>query len=173
RDVSRTFPKHKLFADEGGQGQTRLFNVMKAYSLYDQEVGYCQGMAFVVALILTQMPEEEAFAVFVQMMGKYKLRRMYIPGMSGVDLSLFQLENMIQDLNPRLHKHFQMHGMFASMYASSWFLSLFTITFSPSLASRVVDLFLVEGLDVILALCYSMLDVCSYELLTRDLEGMI
>lgn len=45
-----------------------LFNVMKAYSLHDREVGYCQGSAFIVGLLLMQMPEEEAFAVLVKLM---------------------------------------------------------------------------------------------------------
>lgn len=41
---------------------------MKAYSLHDREVGYCQGSAFIVGLLLMQMPEEEAFAVLVKLM---------------------------------------------------------------------------------------------------------
>lgn len=41
---------------------------MKAYSLHDREVGYCQGSAFIVGLLLMQMPEEEAFAVVVKLM---------------------------------------------------------------------------------------------------------
>lgn len=42
RDLARTFPKHSFFQDANGLGQESLFNVMKAYSLYDPEVGYCQ-----------------------------------------------------------------------------------------------------------------------------------
>ena len=36
-------------------GQESLFNVMKAYSLHDREVGYCQGTAFIVGLLLMQV----------------------------------------------------------------------------------------------------------------------
>lgn len=42
RDVNRTFPAHDFFRDDGS-GQESLYKVSKAYSVYDTEVGYCQG----------------------------------------------------------------------------------------------------------------------------------
>lgn len=52
RDLARTFPDHPYFKDPEGQGQIGLFNVVKAYSIYDQDVGYCQGIAFIVGALL-------------------------------------------------------------------------------------------------------------------------
>ena len=52
RDLARTFPKHERFAEPGGPGQESLFNIIKAYSLYDPEIGYCQGIAFIVGALL-------------------------------------------------------------------------------------------------------------------------
>jgi hypothetical protein len=52
RDLARTFPKHEFFKSATGVGQESLFNVMKAYSLYDPEVGYCQGLSFIVGSLL-------------------------------------------------------------------------------------------------------------------------
>jgi hypothetical protein len=43
RDISRTFPKHPLFRDKLAFGQSSLFHVLRAYSLYDRQLGYCQG----------------------------------------------------------------------------------------------------------------------------------
>lgn len=43
RDIARTYPEHDFFKEKDGTGQEALFNVMKAYSLHDREVGYCQG----------------------------------------------------------------------------------------------------------------------------------
>ena len=40
RDINRTFPEHPQFGFE--QGQQALYRVLKAYSLHDLEVGYCQ-----------------------------------------------------------------------------------------------------------------------------------
>ena len=55
RDIARTYPEHDFFKKKDGIGQEALFNVMKAYSIHDREVGYCQGSAFIVGLLLMQV----------------------------------------------------------------------------------------------------------------------
>jgi hypothetical protein len=46
-------------------GQAALRRVLRAYSYYDPEVGYCQGMNFIAGMFLTIMSEEEAFWLLV------------------------------------------------------------------------------------------------------------
>jgi len=55
RDLSRTFPDHDYFKDSNGEGQESLFNVMKVYSLYDKDLGYCQGLSFIVGPLLLKV----------------------------------------------------------------------------------------------------------------------
>lgn len=50
RDLTRTFPNHPFFMQEAGR--QALYNVAKAYSVFDQEVGYCQGLAFIIGCLL-------------------------------------------------------------------------------------------------------------------------
>lgn len=52
RDINRTFPANKVFKEIGGSGQDALFKVSKAYAVYDDEVGYCQGLTFIAASLL-------------------------------------------------------------------------------------------------------------------------
>nr|DBA18076.1 TPA: hypothetical protein GDO54_016367 [Pyxicephalus adspersus] len=96
RDIARTYPEHDFFKEKDSLGQEVLFNVMKAYSLVDREVGYCQGSAFIVGLLLMQMPEEEAFCVFVKLMQDYRLRELFKPSMAELGLCMYQFECMIQ-----------------------------------------------------------------------------
>ena len=42
KDLHRTYKMHELFAEEGGLGQREMCKVLKAYSLYNSKVGYCQ-----------------------------------------------------------------------------------------------------------------------------------
>ncbi|XP_069795342.1 ecotropic viral integration site 5 protein homolog isoform X5 [Narcine bancroftii] len=98
RDIARTYPEHEFFKEKDSLGQEVLFNVMKAYSLVDREVGYCQGSAFIVGLLLMQMPEEEAFCVFVKLMQDYRLRELFKPSMAELGLCMYQFEWMIQGL---------------------------------------------------------------------------
>ena len=42
KDLPRTYKLHELFAAEGGLGQNEMKKVLKAYSIYNPTVGYCQ-----------------------------------------------------------------------------------------------------------------------------------
>jgi len=55
--------KTRLAVAEGGQASLR--RVLRAYSCYDREVGYCQGMNFIAGMFLTFTSEEEAFWLLV------------------------------------------------------------------------------------------------------------
>lgn len=55
--AGRTFPAHPYFSTALGPGQLALFNLLKAYSLLDKEVGYCQGLSFVAGILLMHVSE--------------------------------------------------------------------------------------------------------------------
>ncbi|XP_019697545.1 ecotropic viral integration site 5 ortholog isoform X1 [Harpegnathos saltator] len=174
RDIARTYPEHDFFKEKDGLGQESLFNVMKAYSLHDREVGYCQGSGFIVGLLLLQqMPEEEAFAVLVALMQEYRLRDMYKPSMAELGVCMYQLEHLVADTHPELHAHFTVHGFHTSMYASSWFLTLFTTALRLPLACRIFDVFLSEGMEIIFKVALAMLHLGKEDLLSLDMEGML
>ncbi|XP_044309617.1 EVI5-like protein isoform X2 [Varanus komodoensis] len=172
RDIARTYPEHEFFKGQDSLGQEVLFNVMKAYSLVDREVGYCQGSAFIVGLLLMQMPEEEAFCVFVRLMQEYRLRELFKPTMAELGLCIYQFEYMLQEQLPELNIHFRSQSFLTSMYASSWFLTLFLTTFPLPVATRVFDIFMYEGLEIIFRVGMALLQFNQAELIQLDMEGM-
>ncbi|TRY99506.1 hypothetical protein DNTS_020815 [Danionella cerebrum] len=172
RDIARTYPEHDFFKGQDSLGQEVLFNVMKAYSLVDREVGYCQGSAFIVGLLLMQMPEEEAFCVFVRLMQEYRLRELFKPSMAELGLCIYQFEHLLQEQLPELNVHFRSQSFHTSMYASSWFLTLF-LTFLPlPIATRIFDIFMYEGLEIIFRVGIAILQYNQTDLIQLDMEGM-
>ncbi|KAI8807176.1 rab-GTPase-TBC domain-containing protein, partial [Cladochytrium replicatum] len=163
RDVPRTFPKVDLFREENGRGQAMLYNLLCAYSIYDPEVGYCQGLSFLVGpLIMQNMTEPEAFAVLVRLMEDpdpdnptalttnttkriYGLRSLFTPQMTGLHELLYLHEHFLSRLFPPLHRHFQSHRISPSLYASQWFLTLFAYAFPFPLVFRIMDVLIAEG----------------------------
>ncbi|XP_030246026.1 ecotropic viral integration site 5 ortholog isoform X2 [Drosophila navojoa] len=173
RDIARTYPEVDFFKEKDGPGQEALFNVIKAYSLHDREVGYCQGSGFIVGLLLMQMPEEEAFAVLVQIMQQHRMRHMFKPSMSELGLCMYQLENLVQEQIPDMHLHFQLQGFQTTMYASSWFLTLYTTTLNVNLSCRIMDVFLSEGMEFIFKVALALLLTGKEALLSLDMEAML
>lgn len=51
-DLGRTFPNHQYYKASLGVGQLSLFNILKAYSILDPELGYCQGLGFICGVLL-------------------------------------------------------------------------------------------------------------------------
>ncbi|KAF9393088.1 GTPase-activating protein [Podila verticillata] len=172
RDMSRTFPNHDYFQEES-TGQEHLFNVVKAYSLYDPEVGYCQGLSFVVGPLLLNMPDEEAFCVLVRMMGSYEMRGHYTPEMNMLQLRLYQYEQLMEEQVPIIHKHFQNQGIRSTMYASQWFMTLFAYKFPLELVFRVYDIIFVEGIDSLLRFAIALLKANHDKILNHDFETLI
>ena len=123
KDLARTFPGQDDFQDGTGIGQENLFNVVKAYSLYDEECGYCQGMQFVVGPLLLNMPDEEAFSTLVRLMKSYDLRGHFVPNMPALQLRLYQFDRLLEEMLPLLHRHLVRSGVKSSMYASGWFMT--------------------------------------------------
>lgn len=173
RDIHRTFPAHDYFKDTGGDGQESLYKICKAYSVYDEDIGYCQGQSFLAAVLLLHMPEEQAFCVLVKIMYDYGLRDLYKNNFEDLHCKFYQLERLMQEQLPDLHNHFSDLNLEAHMYASQWFLTLFTAKFPLCMVFHIIDLLLSEGLNIIFHVALALLKTSKEDLLQADFEGAL
>lgn len=130
--------------------QDGLFGLCKSYALFDEAVGYAQGINFVAMPLLFNMNEEEAFTLLVRLMHKYNLRSLFEPEMPGLHLHLYKFERLLEDLEPALYVHLKRRHVGPELYATQWFLTLFAYRFPLQLVLRVYDLLFSEGLTAIL-----------------------
>ncbi|KAH8177926.1 rab-GTPase-TBC domain-containing protein [Sarocladium implicatum] len=130
--------------------QDGLFGVCKAYALFDEGVGYAQGMNFLIMPLLFNMPEQEAFCLLVRLMNNYHLRDLFIQDMPGLHKALYQFERLLEDFEPALYCHLHRKGISPHLYATQWFLTLFAYRFPLQLVLRIYDLIFSEGLSAIL-----------------------
>ncbi|XP_068599147.1 rab GTPase-activating protein 1 isoform X2 [Brachionichthys hirsutus] len=173
RDIHRTFPAHDYFKDSDGDGQDSLYKICKAYSVYDEEIGYCQGQSFLAAVLLLHMPEEQAFCVLVKIMYEYGLRALYKNNFENLHCKFYQLERLMQEQIPDLWSQFQELNLEAHMYASQWFLTLFTAKFPLCMVFHITDLLLCEGLNIIFNVALALLKTSKEDLLQADFEGAL
>ncbi|TFY83696.1 hypothetical protein EWM64_g309 [Hericium alpestre] len=173
RDLGRTFPHHAFFTDGQGIGQENLFNVLKAYSIYDPQVGYCQGLPFIVAVLLLNMPDEEAFCLLVRLMHSYDLRGHFLPEMPKLQLRMFQFDRLIEDLLPVLNVHFLRQGIKSSMFCSQWFLTLFSYRFPLDIVFRIFDNCLASGIEAIFGFSLILLQKNEGQLLKLKFDELV
>ncbi|XP_026734392.1 TBC1 domain family member 4 isoform X2 [Trichoplusia ni] len=156
-DLGRTFPKHSYFASALGPGQLALYNILKAYSLLDPDVGYCQGLSFVAGVLLLHMEEAEAFVLLRHLMFRRGLRKQYLPDMSALQVQLYQLSRLLRDHEPDLHEKLEALDISPALYAAPWMLTLFTSQFPLGFVVRVFDLIFLESLDIVFSVSLALL----------------
>ncbi|XP_007562254.1 TBC1 domain family member 10B [Poecilia formosa] len=172
KDLHRQFPFHEMFAARGGHGQQDLYRILKAYTVYRPDEGYCQAQAPVAAVLLMHMPAEQAFWCLVQICEKY------LPGYYSAGLEAIQLDgeiffSLLRRTCPMAYRHLKKFKIDPILYMTEWFMCIFSRTLPWSSVLRVWDMFFCEGVKIIfrvgLVLLKQMLG--SVDKL-RELQGM-
>ncbi|CAI5771712.1 TBC1 domain family member 4 isoform X1 [Podarcis lilfordi] len=156
-DLGRTFPTHPYFSAQLGAGQLSLFNLLKAYSLLDKEVGYCQGISFAAGVLLLHMSEEQAFEMLKFLMYDLGFRKQYRPDMMSLQIQMYQLSRLLHDYHRDLYNHLEENEISPSLYAAPWFLTLFASQFPLGFVARVFDIIFLQGTEVIFKVALSLL----------------
>ncbi|XP_070704010.1 TBC1 domain family member 10B [Pempheris klunzingeri] len=172
KDLHRQFPFHEMFAARGGHGQQDLYRILKAYTVYRPDEGYCQAQAPVAAVLLMHMPAEQAFWCLVQICEKY------LPGYYSAGLEAIQLDgeiffSLLRRTCPMAYRHLKKFKIDPILYMTEWFMCIFSRTLPWSCVLRVWDMFFCEGVKIVfrvgLVLLKQMLG--SVDKL-RELQGM-
>ncbi|XP_026026710.1 TBC1 domain family member 1 isoform X2 [Maylandia zebra] len=173
-DLGRTFPTHPYFQAQLGAGQLSLYNILKAYSLLDPEVGYCQGLSFIAGVLLLHMGEEDAFDMLKFLMYDAGLRKQYRPDMIILQIQMYQLSRLLHDYHRDLYSHLEQQEIGPSLYATPWFLTVFASHFPLGFVARVFDMVFLQGSEVIFKVALSLLGSHKPLILQHDsLESIV
>ncbi|CAL5055046.1 unnamed protein product [Urochloa decumbens] len=154
RDISRTFPSHIFFQQRHGPGQRSLYNILKAYSVYDRDVGYVQGMGFLAGLLLLYMSEEDAFWLLVALLKgavHAPMEGLYQAGLPLVQQYLSQFEKLVMEHMPKLGQHFV----------------------EEMINPTILDVFLYEGIKVVFQVGLALLRFCHDDLVKLPFEKLL
>ncbi|XP_050103248.1 uncharacterized protein LOC126583000 isoform X1 [Malus sylvestris] len=177
RDISRTFPSHIFFQQRHGPGQRSLYNVLKAYSVFDREVGYVQNAGNGISgWSLTSLYERRGCILVISRITQRSspcTNGRFISGLPLVQQYLFQLDQLVKEHLPKLGEHFSQEMINPSMYASQWFITVFSYSFPFHLALRIWDVFLYEGVRIVFKVGLALLKYCHDDLTKLPFEKLI
>jgi len=171
KDLKRTFPENILIQQP--IMQNRLLNVLHAYSVFKKDIGYCQGMSSIVGLLCFHMDEEDAFWTIVQLSDNYGLSEVWKPDLPGLHKCFYVLEKLEEKFLPKVSQHLQAQQLLTSMYATTWFVTVFLYNVPFTNAMRIWDIFLYEGFSFLYALGLAFLEIFQDEILSMEFEELV
>lgn len=170
RDLTRT----SFFTQVDAVNKSdELFNVIKAYSLYDPDVGYTQGMIFIAVPLIMNMNESECFCLLVTLMKEYGLRELFCPEMKGLHILLYEFDRLLESYSPVLYNHLVKQGIKSSMYASQWFLTFFAYKFPLDIVLRIYDIIVTQGMESILKFAVNLMVLNETSLLNLSFDKLL
>jgi hypothetical protein len=106
KDLERTVIDCDQFKVDPTSKENPLYNVLNAYAMYDREISYCQGMNFIVALLLKHLKsEEDSFFCLVHVMENHKWKYCFDMQTTKLIQLLDFLEQLLQTAWPAIYEH--------------------------------------------------------------------
>lgn len=161
KDLSRTFSSKKNFSLCPKSGENKLFNVLKAYACYDPEIGYCQGINYLVSMLLTQIKDpEEAFWSLVYIMYEHNWREVFNDKTTKLMELLEVIETKLKKKVPKVFKHITMvEDLNIAAVFSSIFITLYVYDVQYEISTRIFEMFLLDGEKFLIKLLIKMIKI--------------
>lgn len=171
-DLPRTLPTLKFFHD-GGSLNEDLERVLCAYTILSPEVGYVQGMSFVVAMLLLYLDDAETLSCFVNLLKRKGIGEFYLLRREALDAYVQCFDYFFEQSLPLLFVHLRKEGVTSDMFLLDWHLTLFVKPLPLDAAARVWDCFLAGDEMYGLRIALGILRLYAPELSGMNLEQLM
>lgn len=143
-DLARTFPQLKFF-QVGGPLYQPMKQVLECYVKYRPDVGYVQGMSYLVAMLLLYMDTYSAFVALANMINANHFYSFFRMNTQQIFVHVEIIKLLLKEFMPDLHANFERQGVKHQIFVLDWFITLFSKSFSVDIAARLWDRYFLEG----------------------------
>ena len=159
KDIQRSFHDNEI-TENLRPKEKNLYNVLKAFSNLDTNLGYCQGINLIVAFLLniTDFNENETFFLLISMFSStfierginknfnFSIRGIFSEGFPLLLFMKYIFDKEFSKLLPDLKKKFDNFSITYDIWIGKWFQTLFTIVLPIDWCKRLFDCIFVNGI---------------------------
>ncbi|XP_022094216.1 TBC1 domain family member 2B-like [Acanthaster planci] len=164
-DLLRTLPTNKNFDNIDSKGIPSLRRVLKAYSVHNPTIGYCQGLNRVAAISLLFLDEEDAFWCLVAIVECIMPADYYSKTLIGSQTDQRVFKDLLTEKLPRLSTHLDNFGIDLSLISFNWFITVFCDNVPPETMLRIWGTLLYEGNKVLFRFALAFFKMSEAQLL--------
>ncbi|XP_058138394.1 USP6 N-terminal-like protein isoform X2 [Dasypus novemcinctus] len=139
------------------------------------EVGYCQGMSQITALLLMYMNEEDAFWALVKLFSgpKHAMHGFFVQGFPKLLRFQEHHEKILNKFLSKLKQHLDCQEVYTSFYTMKWFFQCFLDRTPFTLNLRIWDIYIFEGERILTAMSYTILKLHKKHLMRLSMEELV
>ena len=170
RDVNRTF-----YIDyfTKGEGRIELKRVLEAMCTVKGNVGYCQGMNFIVgAMIYLLRNEISGFYMFNCMLNTYELNTLFAYNTPDYYIRVFQLNYYVKKYITEVYNHFKNNNLSFDLLYSDWLLTLFSNYYDIDNLDFPWTCFIIDKWKGLIKICLIIIYELKNELMKCNMETL-
>ena len=162
KDVYRTFINEK---DKTEKNISILRQLLIALNNLNENIGYCQGINFIVGFILKITKFNKIKAFHLSRLILRKIKGYFSKGFPLLNYNLEKFNKGFTTLFPKLYCHFRDNDMVDELWIGKWIQTLFTINLPYEETCYIWDALLVYGMDFVVPISLSILSFIEKKLL--------
>ena len=161
KDVERTFSNNEYTSEKAKV----LYNILYTIPSLDKEIGYCQGLNFIVSFLLkvTFYNEIDCFYLLIYILER--IRGYYIQGFPLLKINMYIFNYFFKKFFPKLSEHFNKLEIPNEIWIGKWMQTLFILNVPFNELCRFWDCLFIFGLDFFIAISLSIIHYFENDLL--------
>jgi len=145
KDLLRTLPDDISF-QYGKENYNKLYHILSAYSNYNKNIGYTQGLNFLAAHCMYIYKNEiEAFVFLDGLVTKFKLENLFGIKNNELNKKLKEIECIVNKWCPEVNKHLQKIFLNYDFFTCKWMITLFSNNIKLKYLFQLWDYMIIFG----------------------------
>ncbi len=145
KDLLRTSPDNISF-QYGNENYNKLYHILSAYSNYNENIGYAQGLNFLAAnCIYICKNEIDAFIFLDSLISKFNLEKLFGINNNELNKKLNEIEYNLNKWCPEVNEHLQKIFLNYDFFTCKWMITLFSNDMNSKYLFQLWDYMIIFG----------------------------
>jgi len=172
-DLDRTQQFYPLFST-GSSSYLDLREVLESVAVSRPKIGYVQGMSAMASVLLLYLSKSETFVLLVNLLeSRYHFHDFYVMELERIESYVSSFGVILAHHLPMTWAHLKGLGVDYTPMIMEWWMTLFFRILSPQSVLRVWDLFLIDGISVLVKISVGLFQQIVSGSLESDFEEVL